>query len=157
MNVRSQIDRFLENKTIAIAGVSRNPQKFGHYVYATLRKKGYEIYAINPNANEIDGELCYKSVAQVPDRVSSLLILSPANETMALLEEALMYAPHIKNVWIQNGSDSPELLEVARKNNLSIVTRACILMYANPSGFHKLHQQLSYLFGGYHKRQLSVK
>jgi hypothetical protein len=155
MNIRLQIDRFLENKTIAIAGVSRNPKKFGHYVYTTLRNKGYKVYAINPHANEIEGVHCFKSLAEVPEQVTSLLILSPAAETLPLLKEAVALAPRFQNVWIQNGNESPEILEIARSNNLALVTKACILMYADPSGFHKFHQQLSYLFGGYHKRQIA--
>ena len=60
MITRKKIEGFLENKRLAIAGVSRNPKKFGHVVYQDLKKKGYEVLAVNPEAEQINGDPSYR-------------------------------------------------------------------------------------------------
>jgi hypothetical protein len=56
---KKNIQDFLEPKKLAIAGVSRNPKKFGHAVFRELKKSGYSVYPINPNTDTLDGEKCY--------------------------------------------------------------------------------------------------
>ena len=53
MITKKDIEKFLEPKKLAIAGVSRNPKKFGHQVYEELKKKGFEVYPVNPQTSEI--------------------------------------------------------------------------------------------------------
>ena len=82
MNVTlNQINSFLVNRRMAIAGVSRNPKKFGGYVFNELKQKGFVLYPVNPNADEIQGVKCYKTLAELPDDIDRLLIVTPKHET----------------------------------------------------------------------------
>ena len=86
---RQQIDDFFKEKQIAIAGVSRKPKKFGSVVFRELVDKGYEVLPVNPNAEEIEGVACYKDVEALPDKVESLLIVTPKEQTDDLLRQGI--------------------------------------------------------------------
>jgi predicted CoA-binding protein len=49
--------QFVKDKEIAIAGVSRDPHKFGNIAYKTLKSKGLSIYPINPNTDKLDNAI----------------------------------------------------------------------------------------------------
>jgi uncharacterized protein len=147
MNTRSTINLFLENKTLAIAGVSRNPKKFGFLVYKTLREKGYDLYPINPKSDDNEETNWFRNVSEVPDYVENLLIITNKRDTETVLKDAIKKG--IKNVWIQQQSETPGSLKLAADHQINLVTKACIMMYANPSGIHKFHGNLSRFFGKY--------
>jgi uncharacterized protein len=145
--LREEALHFLKSKEIALAGASRNPKKFGNVVMKTLQSKGFKIYPLNPNANAIDNEMCYKSVKDLPDNIKNLLIVLSPPETEKVLREAIDKG--IKNIWIQQGSENENVLKIAREENIKLISGKCVLMYANPTGFHKFHMRINKLFGKY--------
>ena len=141
-----QIDSFLAGKKFAVAGVSKDPKKFGHQVFAELRQKGYTIIPVNPTATEIAGEPCYKSVDELPAGIESLLILTPKTQTDIILRQALRKG--IKNIWVQQMSETPETLKIAEELGKDIIFGKCIFMFAEPVGsIHKFHRVIMKLFG----------
>lgn len=143
---KEQIDSFLDGKKLAIAGVSRNPKKFGYHVIEGLTKNGYSVLPVNPNADEILGIKCYGRVEDLPDDISSLLILTPKHETDKVLVSAIKKG--IKNIWIQQGASSPDSLKIAEDYEKAIIHGKCIFMFAEPVGsIHKFHKTLVKLFG----------
>lgn len=147
MGKRAIIDDVITSKKIAIAGVSRDPKKFGRVLYYTLKDKGYEVYPINPNADSIDGSPCYHHISDLPDDVKNLLITTAQKDTDAILKAAIQRG--FKNIWIQNGCETAESVQIAADNHVNLVSGCCILMYAHPTGFHKFHQMLAKWFGKY--------
>lgn len=148
----SRIENFLEDKQLIIAGASRNEKKFGHVVYKTLRDKGYKVCALNPNADEILGDPSYKSVTDLPEDFSKLYIVTPKQETDRIIKEAA--AKGIKDVWVQQGSQSNDTINLASESGINIITGKCILMFAEPVGsIHKFHRGLAKFFGRYPKNQ----
>ena len=142
---RQQIQNFLEKKTIAMAGVSRNPNKFGYQVFKELRAKGYEIIPINPNADSIDEVQCYADVGDIPGEVESLLIMTPKDKTDKILRDAIKRG--IKHIWVQQMSETEETLKVAEEFQQEIIHRKCIFMFAEPvAGAHKFHRVLLKVF-----------
>ena len=146
MGVRKeQIDDFLKSRKFAIAGVSRNKGKFGNQVFEHLSKNGYEIIPINPFADEINGVKCLKSVEELPGEIDSLLLATPKSESNKVLEMALKNG--IKNIWIQQGGQTAESLEIAAKHEQEIITGKCIFMFAEPvNGIHKFHRFVAKVF-----------
>jgi uncharacterized protein len=143
---RKSIETFLEPKKMAITGVSRNQKKFGHQVYVALKKKGYEVYPVNPMATEIDGERCYQYLSEIPSHVNSVLILSSKTNTVPLVKDAISRG--MNNIWIQQMSESPEAIEAATAGHANLVYGECILMFAeNVEGFHKFHRGVKKFFG----------
>lgn len=149
MTTLNEIQKFLEPQKIAIAGVSRNPKKFGGAVFKELKEKGYELYPVNPNAVEIQGVKCYDSVESLPADVEHLLIITPKNETETVAKAAA--SKGMKMVWIQQKSDTPEAVKVIQEAQIPLIHKKCILMFAEPKGPHKVHQFFVKLFGGYPK------
>jgi len=143
---RKSIESFLQAKKLAIAGVSRDPKKFGHVVFTDLKKKGYEIHPINPGADSIDGQPCYQSVSAVPANVRHMLILTPKNKTLEVIRETVDRG--FNNIWIQQMSDTGEAIEYLKDKPVNLVSKQCILMWTEPvSGFHKFHKTISKIFG----------
>lgn len=141
-----QIENFLEPKKMAVAGVSRNPNKFGYHVYAELKKKGFELFPLNPFATEIKGDKCYTCLADIPADVKHLLILTPKTATDTLLIEAVNRG--INNIWVQQMSETKNTLQIAEQNNINLIYKKCILMFAEPvSGIHKFHRAILRFFG----------
>jgi len=146
MATKQQIEQFLSNEPIAIVGVSRNPKKFGRVAYEELTRKGLKLIPVNPNMESINGTVCYPDISHLPAEVKSLLIITKKDQTAKVVEDAL--AKGIKNIWIQQSSDTPEALALLKGKDINLITRQCILMHYQPDGFHKFHRNLKRFFGG---------
>jgi uncharacterized protein len=143
---KQQITNFLEGKRLAIAGVSRDPKKFGYLVFKDLTKNGFTVLPINPKSELIDGIKCFKSVSELPKDVESLLIMTPKHMTDDTLREAISRG--IKNIWVQQMSETKDTLKIAEEYQKEIIFGKCIYMFAEPvPGFHKFHRTLVKLFG----------
>jgi len=149
MNTRKDIDFFLNQEPIAIAGVSRDPKKFGNIVFQTLKDKGLNLVPVNPNPGEIDNITFVDSINSINSDIQKLLIVTNKKDTLKVMEEAI--SKGIKNIWVQNGCETNDAIKLASLNNIKLISNACILMYANPSGFHKFHQFISKITGRYTK------
>ena len=140
------IDNFLASKKIAIAGISRNPKKFGYKVFTALKEKGYELFPVNPHADSIDGIKSYPDVNSLPADCKSLLIMTKRDHTDKLVSDAI--AKGIQNLWIQQMSETKTAIELAKEKNVNLVYRECIFMYAEPvKGAHAFHRFMKKLFG----------
>ena len=146
---KAMIDQFLEPKKLALAGVSRNSKKFGYAIYKELKDQGYQLFPINPNAEEIDGQKCFHSISDLPDDADRLFIVTPKNETKNIVQQAIDRG--IKKIWIQQMSQSTEAVSLAKENKIELIQKECIFMFANPKGIHKFHTILKKFFGGYPK------
>jgi predicted CoA-binding protein len=136
---------FVESKTVAIAGVSRNKKKFGNYVFRNLKEKGYQVLPINPNATEIEGVSCYADVTALPADITHLIVMTPKNETLSVVEAAVNKG--IKNIWVQQSSETKEVMDFAADKKQNFIFKKCIMMYAEPKGMHKFHRFMNDLFG----------
>jgi uncharacterized protein len=145
MATAKQIDDFLSARPIAMAGVSRNPKKFGYVAFKELREKGLDLIPVNPGATEINGIKAYNSVATLPDGIKSLLIMTPKPQTASVVREAR--AKGIKNIWIQQMSDTPEAILELEGSGINVITKECIMMFHNPTGLHKFHRRIKQFFG----------
>ena len=66
---------FLTNKRVAVTGVSRTPGSHGsNAVYKRLRERGYEAFAVNPNADKVEGDVCYHDLASIAGQVDAVVI-----------------------------------------------------------------------------------
>jgi predicted CoA-binding protein len=144
----SSIRSFLEPRELAVAGVSRNPKKFGRYVYEHLRTNGYKVYPVNPNTDNLDGAACYRNILDLPDHVDRVYIVTPPEQTAECVRQCLQRG--IRNIWIQQRSDSKETLDLLKDEDLSLIRNRCIMMFADPvKGAHAFHRFMARLFGSY--------
>jgi len=145
MKTLSQINEFLDAQPIAVAGVSRNPKKFGYTAFKELRDKGMKVIPVNPSADQILGEKSYPSVKSLPAEVRGLIILTKKDQTAALVKEAKEKG--IKQIWIQQMADSKEALAELEGSDINYITGECILMHYKANGIHKLHRAINRFFG----------
>ncbi len=145
MTTQGSVDQFLSLKHLVLAGVSRSGKKFGNMILKTLKAKGYEITVVHPEATQIDGAECYSSISDLPKRTWGLVTVVAPVHTEKLVRDAA--SAGIKNVWMQQGSESPDAVAFCRDNGINEVHGECILMFAQPTGFHKFHRWIWGLLG----------
>ncbi len=144
--MNQEIQNFIACKRIAVVGVSRDSKKFGNMAYKELKQRGYQVFAINPSAQQVDGETCYPNLSALDGQVEGVLLTIPPQQGLPVLQEAASLG--IRKVWIQQQADSPELLNKGKELGLEIVSGKCILMYAPPvRSFHGWHRAFARLFG----------
>ena len=119
-------DIFSKNNVIAVVGASRDKSKYGYKIFHTLLKNGFNVYAINPNAEEIDGKKCYKSLSSLPEKPDVVITVTKPEVTLEVVKEAVKIKPKI--IWMQPGSESKEAEEVCRKEKISYSTKKCYIV-----------------------------
>jgi uncharacterized protein len=144
-----KINKFFNCNKFAIAGVSREKKKFGNAIYKELKKKEYNIVAVNPNMDTFEGEKCYRSVKELPPDIEALIVVSKPEKSYLIVKEAVEKG--IRNIFLQQGAQNADTIEYAEENGINIIYKQCVLMYANPGGIHKFHSSLCKLFGVYPK------
>lgn len=144
--MKQEVIDFVQGKRIALVGASRSGKKFGNAIFTELKQRGYEVYLVHPEAEEIAGERTYPSLEALTGKVDGVVICVPPAKAEAPLREAV--AAGIHNIWLQQGSSSPEVMAVATELGITPVTGKCILMYADPvKGFHGFHREIARVFG----------
>ena len=145
-NSMQAVNDFVNSKSVAIIGVSRNKDKFGNYLYREMKKKGYTVYAINPNMDMFEGDRCYAGLGALPEKPEAVLMSIQPAATLSVMEE--MARLGIKKGWLQQGADSKEGEEKAKELGLELVSGECMMMFMQPvESIHKFHRGFKKLFG----------
>jgi predicted CoA-binding protein len=140
------IQDFVDCKRLAVVGVSHNPQKFGSAIFTELKSRGYQVYGVNPNLKDIGGDPCYPDLLSLKGQVDGVVICVKSAQASEVLRAAAEIG--LDKIWLQQGSDSPEVMKTAGELGQHPVTRKCILMYATPvQSFHKVHRFVAKVFG----------
>jgi len=139
------VERLVAEPALAIVGLSRSGSKFGNAAAKELAAKGYRVYPVHPGATEIDGFHCYPSFDALPEHVNAVLVVVPPAAAVKVVEDAAKAGIH--QVWLQQGAESADVLAACRARNLSVVSGECILMFAKPASYHKLHAWLRRALG----------
>ncbi len=131
------IQRLLrEARTIAIVGLSTDPQRASWFVASYLKKEGYRVIPVNPKAVEILGEKAYPSLGAIPVPVDMVEVFRPAAEATAIAREAV--AIGAKALWLQLRLVNLEAAALASRAGLAVVMDRCVKMeHARYSG--RLH------------------
>ena len=133
---------FLTNKRIAVTGVSRSPQDHGsNAVYRRLREKGYQVFAVNPNAREVEGDPSYPDVRSIPGGVEAVVIATRPDYAEATMRECAELG--IQHVWMHRGPGAGSVLAAAtaygRERGITVIDGGCPLMFGPTADFsHKL-------------------
>jgi predicted CoA-binding protein len=147
MATLKQIEDFMASQPIAMVGVSRNPKKFGYTAFKELREKGLNVVPVNPAAAEILGQKAFPDVKSLPSEVRGVIVMTKKDQTLSVVREAREKG--IKNIWIQQMSDSKESIKELEGSDTNLIKGECVLMHYKPNGVHKFHMFLRKLFGGF--------
>lgn len=139
---------FLQNKRLAVVGVSRSAAKFGNTIYTEMKARGFDVYGVNPQMDVIAGDKCYATISELAGKVDGAVICLPPQKAAEVMREAA--AAGIKKIWLQQGSQSLETTKVAREVGVTPVEGKCVLMYAGEvTSFHAFHKFFARLIGQY--------
>lgn len=139
MTTQAVIRDFMSQKKMAFVGLSRSSSKFSRTAYTMLKERGFQLYPVNPHTKSIDGEPCYRSLEELPEKVENAVVMVPEFKTAQVVREA--NEAGIRRLWIQQGSESEAALRYCEAHGISVIHGQCILMYAEPvKSFHKLHR-----------------
>jgi predicted CoA-binding protein len=142
--LQAKVDDFLAQERIAVAGVSRTKEGAGaaNAIYKRLREAGYQVYAINPNADQVEGDPCYHSVKDIPMKVGGVVIATPESATEQVVRDCAEIG--VQRVWMHNGihqlgsSVSESAVKFCDEHHITVIAGACPLMFGKPSdGFHR--------------------
>ncbi len=130
--IKDAAAKFLGNKRVAVTGVSRDPKGHGsNIVYQRLRQRGYEVFAVNPNADTVEGDSCYHDLRSIPGGVDAVVIATRpeiAEETMRECAEL-----GIKHVWMHRGPGAGSVSEAAagygRQQGITVIDGGCPCMF----------------------------
>jgi len=138
--LKESAEKFLQLKTIAVAGVSSTKKDAANYIFEKLKKAGYQVFAINPNATEIDGNPCYPNLASVPEKVDGVVIGTSPKVTLQIVEECAILG--IQHAWMHQsfdgGSYSEEAEQFCKEHGIHLIPTGCPMMFCKPVDFpHK--------------------
>ena len=142
ISIKDAAEAFLAYKRIAVTGVSSTPEgKSGNLVYRRLRDRGYEVFAVNPKATEVEGDRCYPSLGAIPGGVEAVVIATRPEVAEATVRECADLG--VTNVWMHRsfgaGSVCAEAAAVGRQHGVTVIDGGCPLMFAPTSdGAHKV-------------------
>jgi predicted CoA-binding protein len=140
------IVEFVQGRRLAVVGVSRAHRKYGNHAYRELKARGLDVMAVHPELARIEGDPCFKSLAQLPRPADGVLVCVQPEKVPEILRQAA--AAGIRRAWLQQGAESDAAIKLAAELGLDLVHGECILMYAPPvRGFHRLHRGLRRLLG----------
>jgi predicted CoA-binding protein len=112
-----------DTRTIAIVGLSPNPQRPSNEVARYLRAAGYTIIPVNPACDEVLGEKCYASLREIPGPVDLVDVFRRPEDVMPIVDDAI--AIGARGLWLQLGVIAPEAAGRAADAGLKVVMDRC--------------------------------
>jgi len=148
-SVNQAASSFLANKRVAVTGVSRTPKTHGsNNVYRRLRERGYDVFAVNPNAHEVEGDRCYPDLKSIPGGVEAVMIGTRPEIAEDTMHECAELG--IKHVWMHWGAGASSVSNAAtdygRQHGITVIDGGCPLMFAPTADIG--HRIMRHVFAG---------
>ena len=115
-----------ESKTIAVVGMSKNPEKAAHRIPKYLQSVGYKVVPVNPTADEILGEKAYKSLEDIPFPIDIVDVFRPSEKTPSIVKSAVELNP--KLIWLQLGIANEKSKALTTENGIAYVENKCLMV-----------------------------
>lgn len=151
VKLKEAAGEFLQGRRIAVTGVSRNPADHGsNVVYKRLRERGYEVFAVNPYADEVEGDACYHDLKSISGGVDAVVIGTRPDHAAGTIEECGELG--VTQVWMHRsvggGSVSEAAAERGRELGITVIEGGCPLMFAPTADFgHKVMRAMFTMAG----------
>jgi predicted CoA-binding protein len=116
--------------SVAVVGATDSPTKYGAKIYRDLKSKGFRVFAVNPTRDEVDGDPCWHSLAELPETPTIVDFVIPPQRTLRVLAQCLELG--LMNVWIQPGAEDDAVLAYLEEHPFNHLANACIMVHARP-------------------------
>jgi uncharacterized protein len=130
--VRTPAEILASSRTIAVVGASRDPGKAAYSVPLQLLRHGWHVIPVNPYADEIWGQRCYHTLAEIPEPVDLVNVFRPSADTPEVARQAV--AIGAKAIWLQQDIASAQARAIAQAGGLDYVEDHCIAVERAVSG-----------------------
>ncbi len=149
--LKEAVDDFLAQKRIAVVGVSRSGSAAANVIYRKLRDTGYQVFAVNPNAGEVDGDKCYPDLGSIPEGVDGVVVATHPKVSAKIVRDSVDIG--VSRIWMHRsfgkGSVSEDGVKLCREKNVTIIAGGCPMMFCEPVDFgHKCVRWILKLTGG---------
>jgi uncharacterized protein len=128
------VARFLQEKRIAVAGVSRHADVAANAVFKKLRDHGYQVFPLNPNAMEVEGVQCYPDLASIPGDIGGVVIATHPGVSASIVRQCKERG--VMKVWFHrsfgNGSVTDEAVHEGERLGMECIVGGCPLMFLDP-------------------------
>jgi predicted CoA-binding protein len=143
----SNREQFFQRQSFAVIGNSKL-KPFPRLTYGGLRKMGKTVYAVDlSGADSVGKHKAFGSLAELPEPVQGAIVEVPRNATLDAVRQAAEAG--IKDVWLHMRSDSPEVLELCRREGINVRWGTCAVMYTGRGSYHAVHRGISKLLRKY--------
>jgi uncharacterized protein len=135
MSLRQAAEEFLGQPRIAVAGVSRDAKQPANLIYRRLRDTGHTVFAVNPNATEVEGDRCFPTVTAIPGGVDGVVVVT----TPTVAEQVVVDCQEagVPRVWLHRGlgpgSTSENVVAYCREHGISVIAGGCPNMFGASS------------------------
>jgi len=146
---------FLASRRVAVTGVSRTPQTHGaNNVYRRLRERGYQVFAVNPNTDQVEGDRCYQDLKSIPGGVEAVVIGTRPGIAGDTIRECAELG--ITRVWMHRGpgagSVSAAATSYGRAHAITVIDGGCPLMFAPTADLG--HKIMRLVYAGHVPKQV---
>jgi uncharacterized protein len=140
-SLKVQVEDFLAQKRIAVAGVSHDNSRHpvGNLIYRRLKTTGHDVFAINPHLETFEGDQCYPDVKSIPGGVDGVVIITRPEATEQIVQQCDQ--ANVPRVWMHQSfaaggtSVSKTAVDYCREHGISVIAGACPMMYGPGADF----------------------
>jgi predicted CoA-binding protein len=125
-DLQELIKDFMSQRKFAVVGATDDTGKYGNTIYRNLKKRGYEVFPVNPKLDELEGSKCYRNLADIPEKVDVVDFVVPPVVTEKTLPECHRLGLH--RIWLQPGAESRAAIDYCRQNGMQVVHDVCVMM-----------------------------
>ena len=152
MATMQAIEGFLDQKRVAVVGVSHQSNDFSRTLFRELQKQGYDAVPVNPRAEEIEGRHCFARMQDVQPAVEAALLMTSATVTESVVRDCI--ASGVKHIWLYRavgeGAVTPGAVQLCLENGISVVPGECPMMFLPKATWpHRLHGFIKRITGSY--------
>lgn len=139
MTHEERVQDFLDQRRIAVCGLSRTKDSGAGAIYLKLRDNGYQVFPVHPSAEALHGDPCYPNLRAIPGGVDAVFIMNSPEITEKLVDEAASMG--VKRVWMHNNTFMPSSVSEAavdrcQKAGINVISVGCPMMFLKPDFFH---------------------
>lgn len=156
------VQDFLDQKKIAVVGVSDKRETGCNLAYRTFKKNGYAVSAVNPRLETFEGDPCYPNLGSIPEKPEAVFILTNPKVTDEIVEQCVDLG--IQRVWMHclmgtkpglaanMTSVSQDAVRMCQENGITVIPGSCPNQYLNSDFGHTL-MRVMFRTIGFHKVQ----
>src|SRR5512132_3434110 len=153
--IKDAASEFLANKRVAVTGVSRHAKDHGsNVVYKRLRERGYEVFAVNPNADEVEGDRSYPDLKSIPGGVEAVVIATRPEIAIETMTEGAELG--ITPAWMHRGPGAGSVSQAAtddgRQHGITVIDGGCPLMFGPTADLG--HKVMRFIYAGHVPKQV---